>query len=40
VTRAKQRLSWLGDAEELRKALEREVRRESGLPELIGSSLG
>ncbi|MFN5009934.1 MAG: exodeoxyribonuclease V subunit alpha [Gammaproteobacteria bacterium] len=40
VTRAKQRLSWLGDVEELRKALEREVRRESGLPELIGSSLG
>jgi len=35
VTRAKQRLSWLGDAEELRKALEREVRRESGLPELL-----
>jgi exodeoxyribonuclease V alpha subunit len=40
VTRAKQRLSWLGDAEELRKALEREVRRESGLPELIGAAVG
>lgn len=39
VTRAKQRLSWLGDAEELRKALAREVRRESGLPELIEDAL-
>jgi len=38
VTRAKQRLSWLGDLDELRIALARQVRRESGLPELIGSS--
>ena len=35
VTRAKQRLSWLGDLDELRTALARQVRRESGLPELI-----
>jgi exodeoxyribonuclease V alpha subunit len=35
VTRAKQRLSWLGDIDELRTALARQVRRESGLPELI-----
>ena len=35
VTRAKQRLSWLGDLDELRIALARQVRRESGLPELI-----
>ena len=38
VTRAKQRLSWLGDLDELRIALARQVRRESGLPELIESS--
>jgi exodeoxyribonuclease V alpha subunit len=38
VTRAKQRLSWLGDIDELRTALARQVRRESGLPELIASS--
>jgi exodeoxyribonuclease V alpha subunit len=37
VTRAKQRLSWLGDLDELRTALARQVRRESGLPELIPS---
>jgi exodeoxyribonuclease V alpha subunit len=35
VTRARQRLSWLGDLEELRAALARQVRRESGLPDLI-----
>jgi len=35
VTRAKQRLSWLGDIDELRRSLDREVRRESGLPELL-----
>lgn len=35
VTRARQRLSWLGSAEELRTALERQVRRESGLGALI-----
>jgi hypothetical protein len=28
-------LSWLGDLDELRTALARQVRRESGLPELI-----
>ena len=39
VTRAKQRLSWLGDLDELRIALARQVRRESGLPELIASSV-
>lgn len=39
VTRAKQRLSWLGDHAELRDALAREVRRESGLPELIASEI-
>lgn len=38
VTRARQRLSWLGDLDELRTALARQVRRESGLPELIASS--
>jgi exodeoxyribonuclease V alpha subunit len=37
VTRARQRLSWLGDLDELRTALARQVRRESGLPELIPS---
>ena len=35
VTRAKQRLSWLGEPDELRTALARQVRRESGLPELL-----
>jgi exodeoxyribonuclease V alpha subunit len=40
VTRAKQRLSWLGDIDELRRSLDREVRRESGLPELIGAAVG
>jgi exodeoxyribonuclease V alpha subunit len=39
VTRAKQRLSWLGDLDELRIALARQVRRECGLPELIASSV-
>jgi exodeoxyribonuclease V alpha subunit len=40
VTRAKQRLSWLGDLDELRTALARQVRRESGLPELIETARG
>lgn len=39
VTRAKQRLSWLGGEAELRTALERQVRRESGLPDLIETAL-
>lgn len=35
VTRARQRLSWLGTRDELRSALTRQVRRESGLPALL-----
>jgi exodeoxyribonuclease V alpha subunit len=39
VTRAKQRLSWLGDLDELRIALARQVRRESGLPDLLKAAI-
>jgi exodeoxyribonuclease V alpha subunit len=39
VTRAKQRLSWLGDLDELRIALARQVRRESGLPDLLEAAI-
>jgi exodeoxyribonuclease V alpha subunit len=39
VTRAKQRLSWLGSEDELRTALDRQVRRESGLPDLLDAAL-
>jgi exodeoxyribonuclease V alpha subunit len=39
VTRARQRLSWLGDLDELRIALARQVRRESGLPDLLEAAI-
>jgi exodeoxyribonuclease V alpha subunit len=39
VTRAKQRLSWLGELDELRIALARQVRRESGLPDLLEAAI-
>jgi exodeoxyribonuclease V alpha subunit len=39
VTRAKQRLSWLSDLDELRIALARQVRRESGLPDLLEAAI-
>jgi exodeoxyribonuclease V alpha subunit len=39
VTRARQRLSWLGDLDELRTALARQVRRESGLPDLLEAAI-
>jgi exodeoxyribonuclease V alpha subunit len=39
VTRARQQLVWLGDADELTSALERTVERASGLAELVADEL-
>jgi exodeoxyribonuclease V alpha subunit len=40
VTRARMQLGWLGDPDELREALARQVVRASGLPQLIETAFG
>jgi exodeoxyribonuclease V alpha subunit len=35
ITRTSSRLDWLGDAKELRRALDRPIQRASGLRELL-----